>query len=143
MHATMPITDTPELYEGVPTKRAIAWCVDVVIITIATLLSLPFTLFAGLFVLPVLYLIVGFLYRWATVAGGSATWGMRLAGIELRRLDGERLDPATAFFHVSGHTFAICTFPLALISAAVMYMTEKGQGLTDLVLGTVALRRAD
>ncbi len=28
---------------------------------------------------------VGFLYRTATIAGGSATWGMRLMGIELRR----------------------------------------------------------
>jgi hypothetical protein len=64
---------------------------DFAIIAVLTAIVVPFTFFTGLFFLPVLFLFVGFLYRWATIATGSATWGMRLAAIELRAADGGRL----------------------------------------------------
>jgi uncharacterized RDD family membrane protein YckC len=84
---------------------------------------------------------VGFLYRWATLATGSATWGMRLMAITLRDRDGDRLDPATAFAHVMGYTVSMALFPLQLASIAVMFALGRGQGLTDLVLGTAAINR--
>ena len=135
-----PVQDA-EFYDGVPAKRLIAWALDVAAITVLTVIALPFTAFTGLFFLLPLYLTVGFLYRWAGLAAGSATPGMRLTGIELRAWDGRRLDPVAAFLHVAGYTGSVLLFPAQFVSAALMAVTPRGQGLTDLVLGTAALRR--
>ncbi len=129
-------------YDGVPTKRFLAWIVDVALIAFMTLLVIPFTAFTGLFFLPLLYAMIGFLYRWVTLARGSATWGMRLSAVEIRRADGARLDPVTAFCHVAGYTVSVALFPLQLISIGLMLITPAAQGLTDLVLGTAGVRRA-
>jgi uncharacterized RDD family membrane protein YckC len=130
-----------DLYEGVLAKRLFAWAVDFVIIAVLTALVLPFTLFTGLFFLPLLFLFLGFLYRWATIARGSATWGMRLAAIELRAADGGRFDSQTAFLHTLGYTVSVAVFPLQLVSIVLMLVSDRRQGLTDHVLGTAALNR--
>ena len=132
---------SPELYADVPLKRLFAWVVDFVVIVLLVVLILPFTLFLGLFVLPLLFLGVGFAYRWATIAAASATWGMRLAAIEFRDATGARLDPGTAFLHVLGYTVSVSVFPLQLVSIVLMLVTDRRQGLTDHVLGTAALNR--
>ncbi len=80
-----PDPDTqPQFYTGVPTKRLVAWILDMVLIVLICLAILPFTAFTGIFFFPFLMLIVGFLYRVATLTGGSATWGMRLLSLEIR-----------------------------------------------------------
>jgi uncharacterized RDD family membrane protein YckC len=95
-----------------------------------------------LFFFPVLMLIVGFVYRVITIANGSATWGMRLMAIEFRRADGARFDLGAAFLHTLGYSISWAFPILQLISVVLMATTEKGQGLTDHVMGTVALNRA-
>jgi uncharacterized RDD family membrane protein YckC len=130
---------SPEFYADVPLKRLVAWMVDFVVIAVLTALVLPFTFFTGLFFLPVLFLFVGFLYRWATISARSATWGMRLAAIEFRDATGARLDSVTAFLHVLGYTVSISVFPLQLVSIVLMLVSDRRQGLTDHVLGTAAL----
>lgn len=127
-------------YDGVLIKRGLAWVVDTLVIV---LITLPVALFSivGLFVLPLLFLVIGFLYRWMTVAGGSATWGMRLMNIEFRNAWGRRLDGGEAFLHTLGYTLLATTVILQLASILTMLLTERGQGLHDLVLGTVALNR--
>jgi len=132
----------PAFYGGVPGKRVIAWLIDWVVASVIAALLLPLTLFLGLFVFPVMVAVVGFVYRWSTLAGGSATWGMRLMAIELRDTDGLRLDGATAFWHVALHYGLLIVSPGLVISGVVTLMTPKRQGLHDLVLGTVALNRA-
>jgi len=132
----------PAFYDGVPGKRVIAWLIDWVVASVIAALLLPLTLFLGLFVFPVMVAVVGFVYRWSTLAGGSATWGMRLMAIELRDTDGLRLDGATAFWHVALHYGLLIVSPGLVISGVVTLMTPKRQGLHDLVLGTVALNRA-
>jgi uncharacterized RDD family membrane protein YckC len=131
----------PELYADVPVKRLVAWVVDFLLIAVLTAIVVPFTFFTGLFYLPVLFLFVGFLYRWATIASGSATWGMRLAAIEFRDASGARFDSATAFMHTLGYTVSVSVFPLQLVSIVLMLVSERRQGLTDHVLGTAALNR--
>ena len=131
----------PELYDDTPSKRAMAWVVDVVITSAATLIVIPFTAFTGLFFLPLLYAVVGFCYRWATLARGSATWGMRLMSIEIRRADGEHLDAGTAWLHTAGYALSWIAAPVQIVSAAMMCGTPRRQGLTDLVLGTAAVNR--
>ena len=130
-----------EFYEGVPAKRLFAWAVDVVLIAILSVLSLPLTAFAGLFFFPLLYFLVGFLYRWVALSRSSATPGMRFAAIEVRDASGGRLDTGTALLHTAGYTASVAMFPAQLVSIALMLVTPRRQGLTDLILGTAAIRR--
>ncbi len=131
----------PQFYEGVPTKRLLAWVVDTVIIAGLTLLTIPFTFFISLFFLPLVFVMLGFAYRMITLSRGSATWGMRMMAIELRDSDDEPFDQSQAFLHTMGYTLSIMIAPLQLISVVLMLSSERRQGLTDMVLGTVALNR--
>lgn len=135
-----PVTEA-EFYEGVPAKRFFAWIVDVTLIALLTTIALPFTLFTALFYLPFLFLVIGFLYRWVSLSRMSATPGMRFAAIELREDDGGPLDSGTAFLHVAGYMVSMAVFPVQLLSIALMFLTPRRQGLTDMVLGTAAIRR--
>lgn len=131
----------PQFYEGIPMKRLLAWLVDMVVIVLVCLLIVPFTAFTGLFFFPLLMLVVGFVYRWATLANGSATWGMRLLSMELRRGDDRPFDGGTALMHTLGYSVSIAFPVLQLISVVLMATSERRQGLTDMVLGTVPLNR--
>ena len=131
----------PEFYAGVPAKRALAWGVDSGLILLLTgIVSLVTVI--GLFFLPVMFLLIGFLYRWVTISNGSATPGMRLLSIELRDRDGMKLDAGQAFLHTAGYSVSVAVFPLQLVSIALMLISDRGQGLTDHILGTTALTRA-
>ncbi|EPX85933.1 putative membrane protein/domain protein [Rubellimicrobium thermophilum DSM 16684] len=131
----------PAFYRGVTVKRGLAWLVDAAITFLLCLLALPFTAFTALFWWPLLWMMVGFLYRWATLSSGSATWGMRLMAITIRDRHGAPLDPLQAFLHTFGYTVSVLVFPLQLLSVALMVALGRGQGLTDLLLGTAAINR--
>jgi uncharacterized RDD family membrane protein YckC len=133
--------DQPEFYSGIPTKRFMAWVVDALLVLIASVLIVPFTAFIGLFLFPMLMLIVGFTYRVATLASGSATWGMRLFGMELRTARDEPLDLASAFLHTAGYSVSVAMMPLQVISIILICSTSRHQSLTDVILGTVPLNR--
>ena len=129
-------------YSGVNAKRLLAWVLDVLLIGLVGMLLLPLTGFLAVFFLPVWFLIVGFLYRTWTLASGSATWGMRIAGMELRREDGTKFDLGTAVLHTLLYTVAVAVAPLQLISVILMLVTERKQGLHDMVLSTAPIRSA-
>lgn len=147
----MPGLPDPELdrqfYDGVPARRLAAWIIDlVVILLVGVPLALVFglvTLGLGFFIFPFLVASVGFLYRTITIAGGSATWGMRMMGIELRRADGARLDLLTALLHTALYTVALGVVVLQLISCLAMIGTRYGQGLPDVILRTTAINRPE
>jgi uncharacterized RDD family membrane protein YckC len=130
-----------EFYADVPLKRALAWIVDSIVIGLAALLIVPLTAFTALFFLPLLFLAVSFVYRTLTLAGASATWGMRLMAIEFRDHRGERFDLPTAALHTLGYILTFSTILPQLLSMALMAFGPRGQGLTDLVLGSVAINR--
>jgi hypothetical protein len=145
MSYTSPLPDPQyqaEFYDGVAVKRGIAWVVDTVLITLITVLIVPFTAFTALFFLPLLYLVVNVTYRWLTISGGSATWGMRLVAIEFRRTDGKRFDTGTALMHSLGYSLSVAFVLPQLLSVAMMLLGARGQGLTDMVLGSVAVNRS-
>ncbi len=148
MMAARPYDGLPDptresaLYADIPLKRLIAWVIDGVFVAVLIAFILPFTFFTGLFFLPFLWLVVGFLYRWMTISGGSATWGMRLTAISLRDHNGQRLDGGTALLHTLGYTVSLAVFPLQLISIVLMLVSPRRQGLTDHILGTAAVNRA-
>ena len=129
-------------FEGVAAKRAVAWLIDTGLIAALTLLVLPFTGFLALFFLGGLYLLLGFLYRWVSLSRSSATPGMRLCAIEFRTASGECFDPAVAFAHTLGYSLSVAFVFPQLLSIALMLLTRRGQGLTDHILGTVALHRS-
>ncbi|OIQ33689.1 MAG: hypothetical protein BM562_01370 [Alphaproteobacteria bacterium MedPE-SWcel] len=130
-----------EFYEGVTAKRLFAFLIDSVLIFILAALVVPFTAFLGLFMWPALYLVVGFIYRVATLSNGSATLGMRFCGIELREYSGSRLDGGTALLHTVGYTVSMAVSVLQIVSILLMLTSARGQGLTDHMLGTVMLKR--
>lgn len=131
----------PEFYTAVPTKRLLAWLVDSVLITLFCVLALILTLGIGFFFLPVLMLTVGFVYRSVTLARGSATWGMALMAMEMRRHDGARFDALTAILHTLGYSMSMAFVFPQVISVMLMLLSARAQGLTDFVLGTAAVNR--
>lgn len=131
----------PQFYQGIATKRLLAWVVDMVAILLLCVIIVPFTAFSGIFFFPLLVLVVGFVYRWATLAAGSATWGMRLMAMEIRRGDDQPLDGGTAFLHTLGYSISFGMPILQVISVVLMASSARGQGLTDMVLGTSAMNR--
>lgn len=131
-----------EFYAGVAFKRALAWVVDTIFVTLIVFLVTLVTALTALFILPLVWLAVGFLYRWVTISGTSATWGMRLMSIEFLDRTGKRFDAATAFVHTLGYSLSMAFVIPQLLSVALMMLSRRGQGLTDMVLGSVAINRA-
>ena len=78
---------------------------------------------------------VGFLYRLATIGGGSATLGMRFAGIEYRRGDGTRFDATTTLLHTALYALCIAVPFLQLLSCLTILFTRYRQGVPDLRRG--------
>ncbi len=142
MDYLLPDPDTqPEFYADVPTKRLIAWVIDTVVIVAMSAVVALFTV-VGLFFFAFLLLIIGFIYRTITLTSGSATWGMRLTSLEMRDRTGRRFDFGSAFLHTLGYHVSLSVFPLQLISIGLMLMSSRRQGLTDHVMGSVAINRA-
>ena len=74
MHLGLPDPLTkPQFYTGVLAKRAAAWVFDVVLVGILCVIIVPFTVFTALLFFPFLMLVVGFIYRWFTIASKSST----------------------------------------------------------------------
>ncbi len=131
----------PQFYASVPTKRFVAWVIDIFLTGLICVLIVPFTAFTALFFFPFLLAAVNFIYRIVTLANGSATLGMRFAAIELRTLQGTRLDTGTAVLHTCGFVLCCMVPVLQVISIIMMLTNARGQGLSDTFLGTVALNR--
>ena len=142
MPARLPDPDYDAVfYDGIPAKRLFAWLIDVVLITAMTLILglLSFTLL--LWIWPIVYFAVSFLYRSLTIAAGSATLGMRMMNIQLRGPTGAKLSPQEAAFHTGAYLIASGFVIIQLISVFLMATGPRHQGLHDLLLGTAAINR--
>lgn len=141
-----PRLDDWRTYDGVRTRRVLAFLVDYLIIG---LLCIPFavlvavlgviTLGAGWALYAVLCPMVALIYVWNTLGGRSqATLGMRMMGIRLERLDGRPIDGMLAVVHTvlfwAGN--ALLT-PLVLLASLFI---DRKRTLHDLLLGTVVTR---
>src|SRR6056297_593893 len=123
-----PRTET-EFYEDVVSKRFFAWLIDVVLISIITAILTLLSLFTAVFILPLVYATISFIYRWASLTRHSATPGMRLVSLEMRQADGETFSGPTALVHTAGYFASVAVFPLQLVSVVLMLMSERRQGL--------------
>jgi uncharacterized RDD family membrane protein YckC len=130
-------------YDGVPGRRFAAWLIDLVIVVAFSIIVIPvfgiLTLGLGFFVAPAVFAVLSFVYRTWTITSRSATWGMRLMGIELRDSEGRRLDFGMALAHVGLYTISLfLTLPL-LVTVFTVLTTRYGQTLHDIVLRTTAI----
>ena len=132
----------PGFYTSIPMKRLLAFVFDVLFIFALTFLVSVLTFGLGFLVFAGIYAIISLIYRIATLSNRSATWGMRLMAMEMRTAQGARFDLGTAALHTLGTAASFAVAPLQLISVILMLTTARAQGLTDHVLGTVALNRA-
>jgi uncharacterized RDD family membrane protein YckC len=143
LHAGLPDPDLhPEFYTDVPLKRLLAFVVDSILIGLITVAVIPFTAFTGLFFLPFLFFLVGLVYRTASLANFSATPGMWLFSIEFRDHRGERMNLPLAFVHTLLFSLWMSMMLPQAVSVILMLTTPRGQGLSDLLLGTAAINRA-
>ncbi|MDY8109595.1 RDD family protein [Fulvimarina sp. 2208YS6-2-32] len=139
--------DEPLLYRSALRRRSAAFLIDYALILILSVpaaivvfflgivtLGLAFGLYA--FLLPV----VAIVYIAFTMGGAAqATPGMRLANLEVRRLDGGTVDPTLAVLH--GVLFWASTVILTPAVVAVGLFTRRKQLLHDVLLGTVVSRK--
>jgi uncharacterized RDD family membrane protein YckC len=130
-------------YEGVPSRRLVAWLVDFLVVAAISLVVIPIfgilTLGLGFFAAPAVYWSLSFLYRVATLSGRSATWGMQLMGIELRSANGERFGFGMAVAHVGLYSLSVfLTVPLFLSALAVL-ATRYKQTVHDILLRSAAI----
>ena len=134
-----------QFYEAVQSRRLAAWVIDLFVILLAGVpVALVFGLATfgfGFALFPLVVAGVGFVYRTLTIAERSATWGMRVMGIELRRHDGTRFDLTTAALHTAIYSVAISIVVLQAVSCISMLSTRYGQGLPDVILRTTAINR--
>lgn len=131
----------PDFYRDVTSKRFFAWIIDVIIISILTVVLSTITI-VGLFFIPLIFVVVDFFYRALTISSGSATLGMRMMSIELRTYDGERLTSGLAAMHTLLYMASFGIFLAQLASVFFMITSPRGQGLVDRLLGVVAINRA-
>ena len=135
----------PELFDGILSKRIIAFVVDAILIValmipaFLVVLVLGFvTLGIGWLLFPPLFAIVALGYVALTLGGSaSATVGMRMAGIEMRTWSGQKMFPLLAIMHALIFWFSIGLLtPLILL---VGLFTYRKQLLHDILLAVVAL----
>lgn len=138
--------DDMRVYEGVRTRRVMAFVIDYLIIA---LLLVPFailvfllgiiTLGLGWMLFSVLGPAVALIYIWNTMGGPTqATVGMRMMNIRLERLDGGRVDGMLAIVHsVLFWAGNVILTPLILL--ATLFLDRK-RAVHDLLLGTVVTR---
>jgi len=141
----------PELFEGVPARRLVAFVIDFLILAIPVLFVSMFIFVAGIVTLGVGFLLYFLLWPamviWALLYYGaclggphSATIGMRVMDLEMRTWYG-----APAYF-VLGAVHAIVFWvtvsiltPLVLL---VCFFNHRRRCLHDILVGTIVINNA-
>lgn len=135
-----------QLYDGVLSKRVIAFCIDYVLILMLLLPAAFVVALLGLVTFGAGWLLFLFLgpavaliyFGWTLGGPRQASPGMRVTGIRLERQDGGRIDWLLGIVHTvlfwAGN--AILT-PLILLAPLFL---DKKRTVHDLLLGTVMVR---
>lgn len=138
--------DDRRLYEGVRTRRVLAFVVDYVLVALIMIPVAILVLLLGLLTLGLGWMLFGILfplvalpYVALTMGGPSqATVGMRMMSIRLERLDGARVDGLFAMVHaVLFWAGNVVLTPLILLASLFL---DRKRTVHDLLLGTVVVR---
>ena len=130
--------------DGVRTARVISFFIDYAIVLA---LCIPFAVVVfllGIVTLGFAWGLIAFLpgliavsYLALTMGGPSqATIGMRWMGVQIKRLDGERVDPFLAILH--GVLFWVINFSIFML--LISFFSSKKRLLQDILLGTYVAR---
>ena len=149
MNDYLPDPETaPELFDGVLTRRALAFCIDFlilsVVVSVASVIGVivgVFTLGLGFLAMPLILLFAVVLYYGATLGSyRRATIGMQMMDLVLTPTHGAPLDGWKAFAHPL--IYWLTCWVLAPFIVLVAFFTPRRQLLHDLVLGTLMVRRS-
>lgn len=149
MQQTLPDpASAPELYEGLLTRRVIAYFIDLAIISVVAIAAAVVAFVGGILTLGLAWLVAPAIIL-ASIAGyyaltlGSprrATLGMGMMDLVLTPTRGTPLDGWRAFAHP--FVFWLTCWFLPPFSYLVALFTPRRQMLHDLLLGTLMLRRS-
>ena len=138
----------PELFEGLPTRRVLAFMIDMFIVAIPVMFASIFIFLFGLVTFGLgwaLFLLLtpaamvwAILYYGFTMGGPrSATIGMRLVDLEIRTWNGAPCNFLLGAVHGSAFWVLISALtPLVLLAAC---FNKRRQLLHDILLGTVVV----
>jgi uncharacterized RDD family membrane protein YckC len=138
----------PELFEGVLTRRVMAYIIDLVIMSIAASVLVIIGLIAGFLTFGLAWLVLPFaiplliLAYYAMTLGSPAraTLGMQAMDIVLTPARGRPLDGWRILIHPIVFWITVwVAWPLSLIIALV---TPRREMVQDLVTGTLMIRRS-
>ncbi|MGE4611186.1 MAG: RDD family protein [Paracoccaceae bacterium] len=130
-----------QFYDKVPTRRLVAWVFDGIITFGITFLIGIFTIGLGFLAFPLVWLLVGLIYRWSSISAKSSTWGMRMVGIEFRDKHGEKFSSGLALSHTLIFTIGTGFFLVQIVSIVLILTSRYGQSVQDMILGTTAVNR--
>ena len=133
-----------ERFEGVLSRRILAFILDCILIAVLTIPFLVFSLFLavltfGLVVIPISGVLTFFYFTLFTGGAKSATLGMRLMGIELRDSRGGRPDLLQAGIRTL--VFMATNAILPVIICAVALFDLRRRTIHDMLTSTVVVRR--
>ncbi|MBI4273789.1 MAG: RDD family protein [Rhizobiales bacterium] len=146
-HAYEPAAN-PELFDGVPARRVVAFVIDLVIIAIPVIFMAIFIFAIGVVTLGLGFILYGLLPAasvfWALVYYGlcfgsprSATLGMRVMDLEMRTWYG-----APAYFvlgAVHAVAFWVSLSALTPLILLVCFFNERRRLLHDMAVGTIVI----
>ena len=142
-YAAMPNAMRADALAGVRTRRIIAVCIDLVLVSLLVaalwIVSIVLTFGLALLFLPPLYPFVAFFYNGLTVSGSRmATPGMRAMDLEMRMHEsGARVPFVNAAVQAVLFYVSWCFPPVFLVS---LIDAEK-RCLHDIIAGVVIVRR--
>lgn len=132
-------------FDGVRTKRILAFLIDYLMVGILVAVSAVIIFFVGFITLGAGWLLYAILVplvaltyvSWTMSGPKQATWGMQMMGIKLARYDGQSIDWMTALVHAV--LFWATTVIFAPLLLAPLFLEHK-RTLHDLAMGTVVVR---
>ncbi|WP_306048859.1 RDD family protein [Oceaniradius stylonematis] len=138
--------DDWRLFEGVRTRRVLAFAVDYALVILLVALAVPVVGLLGVVTFGIAWLLYAVLaplaalsyIAWTVGGPEQATLGMRMAGIRLVRYDGQPIDWMTAIVHAV--LFWAANVILTPFIVLVALFTRHKRLLHDLALGTTVVR---
>jgi uncharacterized RDD family membrane protein YckC len=149
-HAYDPIAN-PELFEGVVSRRIVAFLIDFTILSIPVVFASMFIFAAGIVTFGLGFLLYGLLwpamviwalcyYGFTLASPASATIGMRVMDIELRTWYG-----APAYFVLGAVHAVVFWVTVSMITPFVLLISlfnDRRRCLHDMLVGTVVINNA-
>lgn len=133
--------DDPGFYDHVVEKRFLAWVIDLIVTLVLVLLAGLFTVGVALFLFPLVWSAVAIAYRTVLLSRYSATLGMLVVALRLRRLDGGRPDQTLCLWHAGLHAASMVLVVPQIASVAMILLSPRRQALNDWLLGTAMVNR--